>query len=90
MASFELPDPETLAYQLSEAVADGRGNENAQAYLAAFVDELLTLEPGLAERFADAVLTDLKEEIARREDPKHSHATITLIKAIEQDWRNQA
>lgn len=90
MASFEFPDPETLAYQLSEAVADERGDENAQAYLAAFVDELFVLEPGLAERVTGRVLEELCEEVARCEDPKHSHATITLIKAIEEKWRNDA
>ena len=90
MGAPELPYPETLAYQLSKAVADERGDENAQAYLAAFVDELFVLEPGLAERFADMLLTDLKEEIDRHEDSKYAHATIELIRQIEQDWRNQA
>ncbi|MDP9476435.1 MAG: hypothetical protein M3R38_12265 [Actinomycetota bacterium] len=87
---FELPDAETLAYQLSEAVADQEGDDQAQGYLAAFVDELLTLEPGLAERFADAVLTDLAEEVARREDSHFAHATVELIVQIQTEWRNQA
>lgn len=58
--------------------------------LRRFADALLEVVPGLAERMTDAVLTELCEEIARREDPKHAHATVELVKAIEQDWRNQA
>lgn len=87
---FELPDAETLAYQLSEAAADQEGDDKAQAYLVEVVDEVMLLEPGVREHFSDLLLGELVEEIARREDPRHSHAVIELIKAIEQDWRNQA
>jgi hypothetical protein len=34
------------------------------------------------------LLSELKEEIATREDPKYAHATITLIESIEAKWRN--
>ncbi len=86
---FELPDPETLAYQFSEAVADQEGDDQAQEYLVRFADELFVLEPGLAARFADALLTDLAEEVARREDSHFAHATVELIVQIQTDWRNQ-
>ncbi|MDP9484679.1 MAG: hypothetical protein M3Q49_02605 [Actinomycetota bacterium] len=87
--SEERQDPEMMAYTFSEHIADQEGDA-AQEYLVRFVDELLTLEPGLAERMTDAVLTDLAEEIARREDPKHAHATIELIRQIEEEWRRDA
>ena len=90
MGIFELPDPETLAYQLSETVADHEGDERAQEYLVRFTDELLTLDPGLKEHLSDLLLTELKEEVARREDSHHAHATVELISQIEQDWRQQA
>ena len=89
MAGEERQDPEMMAYTFSEHVADQEGDD-AQAYLAAFLDELLVLEPGLREHFSDMLLTELKEEIARREDSQHAHATIELISQIEQDWRNDA
>jgi hypothetical protein len=72
---FELPDPEMLAYQLSEAVVDQEGDEKAQEYLARFAEELLTLEPGLSEWVTGRVLEELCEEVGRREDPKYAHAT---------------
>ena len=84
----ELPDAETLAYTFSEAVADEHGDA-AQEYLQRFVDELLTLEPGLRERFSDQLIGGLKEELIRREDARHVHAAITLIEEIEQDWRSE-
>lgn len=87
--SEERQDPETLAYQLSEAFADQKGDA-AQEYLVRFVDELLVLDPGVKEHFVDTLLGELKEEVARRENPKYVHATIELIKAIEQDWRNDS
>lgn len=83
-----LPTPDILAYTMSEAVADQEG-DTAQEYLIAFMDELLTLEPGLREHFSDTLLTELKEELIQREDAKLVHATVTLIESIEQDWRNQ-
>ncbi len=85
----EQTDAGTFAYQLSEHIADRVGDENADAYLAEVVDELFGLVPGLRHHFSDALLIELKEEIARCEDPKHSHATITLIESIEADWRSR-
>ena len=40
-------------------------------------------------RFVELLMTDLKEEIAQRKDPKYAHATIALIENIENDWRNE-
>ena len=85
----ELPDAGTFAYQLAEHVAERVGDEHADAYLAEVVGELMLLCPAVREGFADELLGELKEEIAQREDPKHSHATITLIESIEADWRNK-
>ena len=85
----EQTDAGTFAYQLSEHVADRVGDENADAYLAEVVGELMLLCPAIRERFSDELLGELKEEIARREDLKHSHATITLIEQIENDWRSK-
>ncbi len=81
-------DPEMLAYTCSEHVHDTE--PEPEEYLERFVDELFVLEPGLKERFSDQLLTELKEEILRREDNRHVHAVITLIETIEQDWRNHA
>ena len=75
---FELPDAETLAYQMSEAVADQEG-DTAQEYLQRFLDELFQLEPGLRSYFSDLLLGELKEEVVRREDPKHSRAVVALV-----------
>lgn len=57
--------------------------------LERLVDALLEAAPGLRERFSDTMLTELKEELIRREDAKHVHATITLIEQIEADWKNE-
>ena len=84
----EQTDAGTFAYQLVEHVADRVGEEHADAYLAEVVYELFELVPGLRQRFSHALLAELKEEIARKEDPKHSHATIQLIHRIENDWRS--
>ena len=58
--------------------------------LRRLTDALLEAAPGFAERVADTVLTDLTEEIARREDPHFVHATLELIAQIQADWRQQA
>ncbi len=85
----ELPDAGTFAHQLAEHVTDLVGDENADAYLAEVVGELMLLCPGVKDRFSDELLGELKEEIARREDPRYAHATIMLIEVIEADWRNR-
>jgi hypothetical protein len=84
----EQIDAGTFAYQLSEHVTDRVGDEHADAYLAEVVGELMLLCPGIRERFSDELLIELKEEIAQREDPRFSRATIALIETIEADWRN--
>ena len=88
--AFDFSDPATDAYRYSEAVADELGEEAVQAYFERLGDERFGLHPGLRERFADTLLTKLKEEITRREDPQHAHAAIELISQIEKDWRNHA
>jgi hypothetical protein len=85
---FELPDAETLAYQMSEAVADQEGDA-AQEYLQRFLDELFQLEPGLRSYFSDLLLGELKEEVVRREDPKHSRAVVALVEDIEAAWEKE-
>lgn len=86
---FELPDAETLAYQMSEAVTDQEG-EAAQEYLVRFMDELFQLEPGLRSHFSDLLLGELKEEVARQENSRHAHATVALIEEIEHSWKEQS
>ena len=90
MAAFDFTDPTTDAYSYTEAVADELGEERVQSYFEALTDEFFQLLPGLREHFSDMLLTELKKEIAGREDSRHTHATIELISQIEQDWRNQA
>jgi hypothetical protein len=86
MANFM--DPAMDAYAYSEAVADELGEEAVTGYFGTLVGELFELVPGIRHHFSDALLTELKEEIARREDPKYAHATITLIETVEAKWRN--
>ena len=50
----------------------------------------MLLHPAVRQHFSDTLLGELKEEIAHRKDPKHSHAAVTLIGQIENDWRNNA
>ena len=84
----ELPDAGTFAYQLTQHLGDLLGYGHADAYLAEVVGELMLLCPAIRERFADELLGELKEEIAQREDPRYSRATIGLIESIEADWRS--
>ena len=90
MAGEERQDAGTFAYALVEHVADQEGDDAAQAYLIEVVEEVMLLDPGVREHFSDALLTELKEKVARREDSHHAHATVELISQIEQDWRQQA
>jgi hypothetical protein len=53
------------------------------------IAEVLGIRPGVLERVVEKLMVDLKEEIARREDPRYSRATIALIETIEEDWRNR-
>ncbi len=89
MVGEERQDPEMFAYTLVEHLADEHA-EGAQAYLTAVVDEVMLLEPGVREHFSDLLLEELCEEVARREDPRHSHAIVTLIRDIAEDWRQDA
>ena len=85
---MERVDPETMAYTFSEHVADTEAEP--EEYLRRFLDELLTLEPGLRSHISDRLIGELKEEVVRREDSTHSHATVTLIEDIETSWREQS
>lgn len=89
MTEHELPTPDILAYQLSEAVADQEGDA-AQDYLTRFFDELFQLEPGLRSHFSDLLIAELKEEVVRREDSRHSRAVVALVEEIEADWGREA
>jgi hypothetical protein len=89
LAVDEKVDAGTFAYQLSEHIADRVGDEHADAYLAEVVGELMLLCPGLRNHLSDVLLTELKEEIAKREDPRYAHATITLIETIEDGCRSR-
>lgn len=84
---YERTDPYTLAYTLSEHVADTE--QDPQGYLVEFMDELFTLEPGARQHFADTLLTELKEEISRN-DTDFGYACRNAIVLVEQDWRNRA
>ncbi len=90
MAAFDFTDPAVDAYCYAEAVADGLGDDAVDAYFCGLVDELFVLVPGLRKHFADALLGELKEEVARKEDPKHSRAVVALIEDIENEWRQQS
>lgn len=52
--------------------------------LSRLADALLEAAPGLAERFADAVLTDLAEELQDHEE------TVGLIEQAREKWRQDA
>jgi len=88
MTDFDFMDPAIDAYAYSEAVADELGEDAVEPYFEVLVCELFGLMPGPRERFSDLLLTELKEAIAQREDPKYAHATITLIETVEAKWRN--
>lgn len=70
------------------------GNEESEGddydLLVRFMERLFEREPGLRQHFSDALLGELTEEIARREDSRHSRAVVALIEEIEADWRNDA
>ena len=89
MTDFDFMDPAIDAYAYSEAVADELGGDAVEPYFEVLVGELFGLVPGLRHHFSDALLTELKEEIARREDPRYAHATITLIETIEDGWKSR-
>ena len=84
----ELPDAGTFAHQLAEHVTDLVGDENADAYLRGFLDELLNLEPGLRQHVSDLVIGDLKEEISR-DDTNFAAACRNAIVNIENHWRTE-
>ncbi len=86
----ERVDPETLAYTLVEHAADVCGEDAANAYLVRVISEVFAIAPGVLAHVVDKLMGDLKEEIAQREDPRFSRATIALIETIEDEWRNRS
>ena len=62
---------------------------DTDAYLAGVVREVLELAPAAKDAIVADLFTELKEEIAGREDPRYSRATIALVEAIENEWRNR-
>ncbi len=82
-------DPGMFAYSLISHLLDEHGEAAAEPYLIRVVEEVVELEPGVRQRLSDLLLTELKEEIARREDPRFSRATIALIDEIEGKWRQE-
>lgn len=81
----ERMDPETLALTMSEHVHDDE--ENPDTYLRRFLEEFLTLEPGLRQHVSDLVIGDLKEEISR-DDTEFAAACRNAIVNIETKWRS--
>ena len=87
--SEERQDPETMAYTFYEYVADTEPEPGD--YVRRFVDELFELEPGLREHFSDMLMTELKEDIARKTDDGGFGGTaIELVEEIQADWRRDA
>ena len=90
MTPFDFTDPGMDAYSYGEAVADALGDDATEGYFRALIGELFELHPGIKERFVDAVLADLIEAVAQKEDSQFSHATTELINRIQADWRNDS
>ena len=81
--------PGLFAYTLIEHVADREGEDDVAGYLIRMFDEVMELVPAIKQHFSDTLLTELKEEVARREDTRYARATVGLIEDIERDWRNR-
>jgi hypothetical protein len=76
-----------MADDLQRVLAEALREDSGEA-VGSLVELLFELHPGLRERFVDEVLTDLCEQIAQREDPRHSLATVRLIEDIKTHWEN--
>ncbi|PLS81217.1 MAG: hypothetical protein CYG60_26015 [Actinobacteria bacterium] len=75
--------PEDAALALVEALEPGD--------LDRLTDALLEAAPGFAERVADAVLGDLKEDIARKmETGEFGGSPVELIEQIQAKWEREA
>lgn len=81
----ERVDPEMLAYTMSEHIHDTE--QDPDAYLRGFLDELLSLEPSLRQHVSDLVTGDLKGEVLR-DDTDFAWAMHNAIVNIENSWRN--
>ena len=81
----ERVDPEMLAYTMSEHIHDTEPDPDA--YLRAFLNELLNLEPNLRQHVSDLVIGDLKGEVLR-DDTDFAYAVRNAIVSVETKWRN--
>jgi hypothetical protein len=81
----ERMDPEMTAYVFSEHVHDTEPEPDA--HLRRFLDELLSLEPGLRQHVSDLIIGDLKGEVIR-DDTNFAYAVHDAIVSIENSWRN--
>ncbi len=81
----ERMDSEMMALTLSEHVHDTK--ENPDGYLRRFLEELLTLEPGLRRHVSALVIGDLKGEVLR-DDTDFAYAVHNAIVNVETKWRN--
>lgn len=94
--------PRWAAVLQGRIATDGEGEDSAAEAALALVEvlepehverlaeALVETVPGMAEKLTGRVLEDLCEEIVRREDSTHSHATVQLIQEIEEKWRMDA
>jgi hypothetical protein len=78
-------DAGDFSFALVEDVASTEGEERLEDYLVEVVAEVFELCPAVRQRISDLLLADLKEEVARQEDPRFSRSTIALIETIEDE-----
>ena len=85
----EKLEPETLAFTLVEHIADQVGEDALDAHLIRVIAEVFAIQPSVLSHVVEKWFIDLKEEVVRREDPRHARAVVGLIAAIEDEWRNR-
>lgn len=77
---------EDSAAEAARALVEVLEPEHVERLTEALVETV----PGMAQKVTGRVLEELCEEVTRREDSTHSHATVQLIQDIEEKWRNDA
>jgi hypothetical protein len=82
-------DAGDFCHALVEDVASTEGEERLEDYLMEVVAEVFELCPAVRQRISDLLLAELKEEVARREDPRHARAVVGLIEEIEEQWKGE-
>ena len=80
MEEISLGDPDDLE-EISE--------EDGQRISIGIVERIMELEPAVREHFSDALLTELKEEIAR-DDTDFGYACRNAVMEVEERWRDRA